>query len=595
MRDAKFWQTQFFKLIVMFLVLGLLPILILLLVFYNWTSKTASGLLDEYYEKITISLEMNTEDLISSVDESVSGVYNYYDDRLGYLYDVLENDSYVERSNSILYMLYDIVMSNDNISAIRFVDAKGEIFTAYSDQGKTAIEGKELYNSIESNDPETNRNLFILPTEYQGYYCKNSNDYVFTIVRNYMNVRYIRAAREEILGTFYVDVDVDRIAEYAALTESNEQIYIADRNTGKLLYSSNPSDYDRTPTAVTEYLKNATDKNGLFRFNSEAVYYNTIGETDCVIFLGAEETIVSDHIFSNKMRTIFIIMIIIVVLVALYIAMSRQMSSPLRELSDAMEKVREGYLSVRANVKSTEETRILSEGFNSMVEELSEYIDRVYVAELKEREAELAALKMQIKPHYLYNTLDIIRMTATENEDNETAELLLSLSAQLHYLMDSRQEKVPLKDEIKNIEHYFVITRKRYMNKYGLSVDVPDRLMDVQVPKLILQPMVENAVKHGLREQEGSGNVTITATEEDGIIYIKVMDDGVGFDEETLKKVNGMLATGETEEGLDKVFGVGMKNVSDRIKFIYGEEYGYSITSARGMGTMITFRLPYEN
>ena len=229
-----------------------------------------------------------------------------------------------------------------------------------------------------------------------------------------------------------------------------------------------------------------------------------------------------------------------------------------------------------------------------MVEELSEYIDRVYVAELKEREAELNALKMQIKPHYLYNTLDIIRMTASENGDAETESLLLALSAQLHYLMGAKEETVPFKDEIKNIENYFVITKKRFRNKYKLALDIPDRLKGIIVPKLILQPMVENAIKHGLRVREGVGNIAITAHEDGGVLTITVMDDGVGLDEERVERLNEVLSKGPGYVDEEGYCGVGMRNVSDRIKLMYGDEYGYTVVSAKGMGTMIIFRLPTE-
>ena len=577
-----------------FLALGLLPLLLFMLVFFNWTSRNTLEVLNSYYKQVDYYLAENLDTLIESVDNTLEILYDYYDEDFEHLYDALESDSEIMKQNSVYGMLHSMIKQNSNISSVRFTDMNGVVYTAYANQGKSVISGKETENELEVEDVGEMRNLFIMPTVFEGDYTKNSEDYVFTVARNYMDVRNIRTARESILGTCYVDINVDRIGEFADLSGENETVYILDKNSGGIIYSPEKYYYSNTPTEVEYYIANVTADSGMFSNGDEMVFYDSIGDTDCVALLVVPDTIMNDRMFSNKMRAMLIVLILIVLLVALYIIMSKRMSDPIRELYEAMNKVRGGDLSVRANITSTDETRALSEGFNKMVEELSEYIDRVYVAELKEREAELNALKMQIKPHYLYNTLDIIRMTASENGDGETEELLLALSAQLHYLMGAKEETVPFKDEIKNIENYFVITRKRFRNKYKLALDIPDRLKGITVPKLILQPMVENAIKHGLRVREGVGNIAITAREENGVLIINVMDDGVGLDKERVDRLNEVLSAGPGYVDEEKYCGVGMRNVSDRIKLMYGEDYGYTVVSAKGMGTMIIFRLPVE-
>lgn len=240
-----------------------------------------------------------------------------------------------------------------------------------------------------------------------------------------------------------------------------------------------------------------------------------------------------------------------------------------------------------------DEIGVLAGGLNEMAKELEAYIKKVYVAEIRQRDAELTALKSQIKPHYLYNTLEVIRMTALEHEDKETARMVESLSKQLKYLIGVSGDMVPLKREIENIREYFYIMRIRYENRIQLEVSVDEDVMEASIIKLSLQPIVENAVKHGLRPKKGNGTVRIEAHRQEGHLEVTVMDDGAGMGEETLKNLNDSL--GQEEMGVLTTDGwehVGIKNAYDRIRKNFGPEYGLEIMSTEGTGTIVVYTLP---
>jgi two-component system sensor histidine kinase YesM len=234
----------------------------------------------------------------------------------------------------------------------------------------------------------------------------------------------------------------------------------------------------------------------------------------------------------------------------------------------------------------------ITDGFNQMVEDLKTHIDRVYIEQIHRKEAELNALKMQIQPHYLYNTLDIIRMTALEHDDTETAGLLESLAVQLRYVIGESGERVEIVRELAVLQEYFKIVRVRYQNRFSLHVHISPEDETLLIPKLILQPMVENSIRHGLRPKEGEGLVDLSVRRHPAYLEIRVMDNGVGIAQEKLDDFVGKLEHPELRDEHAGDFHVGIQNVYDRIRFGCGEEYGFTMTSMPGAGTVVVFRLP---
>lgn len=245
------------------------------------------------------------------------------------------------------------------------------------------------------------------------------------------------------------------------------------------------------------------------------------------------------------------------------------------------------------DLNTRDEMGYIADGFNQMTEHLRDYIQQVYMAWISRQDAELNALKMQIQPHYMYNTLDAIRMTALNQNDRRTAELLESLAHQLRYVIGNQSDRVYLREELDAIREYFMLMRDRYENRISLTIYMADKEGDLVVPKLILQPVVENAIRHGLREKTGNGSVGIRVERKTDFLEIVVMDDGVGMTEEQVSQMQKTLENPEIgvvdREGR---ISVGMKNVYDRIKLNCGAEYGFTIHSVRGMGTSVTFQLP---
>jgi two-component system sensor histidine kinase YesM len=277
-------------------------------------------------------------------------------------------------------------------------------------------------------------------------------------------------------------------------------------------------------------------------------------------------------------------------LILLGILFSRRFTRPILGMMRLMVKVESGYLEPVPDLKRNDELGRLWHGFNRMIARLQWFINDSYISEIKRKQAELNALKSQIRPHYLYNTLEVIRMSAVSNNDEEVADMIHSLSNQLQYTIDYGDEWVSLEQEIKHVKHYFHLIEVRYDRRIELQIDVEDdSLHDAQILKLSLQPLVENAIIHGLRPLGNKGTVQITVERtETNNLTITVYDNGVGIDEAAVERLNRSLQESEGATGKS----IGLKNVHERVRQSCGEAYGIVVQSRKQIGTAVLILYP---
>lgn len=587
--------TTFKKLTLGFIFLGILPLVVIGSIFFVRFSQNIKAVSISNYKQITSYFARNVEDVIESVDAVMEELYSY-ETEAGSLRVVLQDESQDESARNLYMaqMLRSLISKSEYISSERFVDAEGRIYSLFYDQNKTLRNNAEFYTSLmraESFDPGQ-YSLMILGTVEESKFCVNTDAYIFSLARNFYDITSVESISSPVLGTFYVDVDVTQIQQIVQKMELQEgQAYVCNLASGTYLYSKNTEDYLNGADPLADIKSELVGDKGHCIVAGTCVFYERIGKTDqyAVIVLGQEE--IFGGLFENALVVILILCFAVFILLALYMFFSRRMSQPAAELKRAMEEVQKGNLDVRAEVVSKDEMQYISEGFNHMVEELQTHIREVYVAQICQKEAELNALKMQIQPHYLYNTLDVIRMTALEHQDEETAKLLESLAAQLRYVLGKQNERLPVKREMEMLGEYFVIMKVRYQNRIQLRVSVSEEDEKLLIPKMLLQPVVENAVRHGLKQKKGRGLVAVEVKRCEEYLEIIVMDDGVGIKEAQLNAMQRVLEHPELREA-EGVVSIGMRNVYDRIKLNCGEEYGYTIQSVEGMGTIVTFHLP---
>lgn len=588
-------HTTFTKMTVAFVAFGMTPLLLLSILFFARYMNSMQETMISNYSQINRYFAQNVEDVIIPADMAMKRLYEYETESGEGLSVVLKDKkmSDSERAIHVMNALHEVMAQSEYISSERFVDVKGKVYSLYSDQNKTLRNDAGFYSRMSVIEEENMRDLKILRTTEESNICVNSDDFVFVQVRNFMDTSSIKNVYSNPLGTLFVDINVERVDSLVKKLDLNKgSFYVYNPEDNHYIYSQDRKDYmdGRNP------LKFARDilkgESGYEKRGDQWVFYQQIATTDEYAVLCLHKSEIIGDFFQTRTMMILILSFSCGILFIFYMMFSNWMSAPTRKLKDAMEQVENGNLDVHVEMNTNDEMEYVADGFNRMTEKLKDYISQVYVAEICQKDAELNALKMQIQPHYLYNTLDVIRMTALEENGDKTAELLECLAHQLRYVMGKHNERITLREELDVLREYFFIMKVRYEDRIMLHVHVANEDMDLIVPKMLLQPVVENAIRHGLREKEGNGTVAITVTRKTEYLEIVVMDDGVGMEEEQVRRMQEVLDYPQPGYVGDGDVSVGMKNVYDRVKLNCGKEYGFTISSVKGMGTIVTYRLP---
>ncbi|AIQ24194.1 sensor histidine kinase [Paenibacillus sp. FSL H7-0737] len=294
-----------------------------------------------------------------------------------------------------------------------------------------------------------------------------------------------------------------------------------------------------------------------------------------------------------EMKRYLFIVFSILVLVSTFIAsiVSRTISLPLKKVIREMKQVEIGNFRGMVNVSSYQEINILVASFNRMVSRIEELIERVKLSSVSEKNAELHALQSQVNPHFLYNTLDMIYWMLDEEGNEQLGELVLSLSSMFRYSSHWEVDvEVTLREELEQIGHYLNIISIRLEGRLRIEINIDERWLEVRLPKMTVQPVIENAVKHGLESLDRQGILKVSILEETGVLNIVVQDNGKGMDAEKLNALVESLDRPTTKE--NGKMGIGLQNLHRRLQHMFGESYGLVIRSLPGEGTEVAIMLP---
>ncbi len=277
---------------------------------------------------------------------------------------------------------------------------------------------------------------------------------------------------------------------------------------------------------------------------------------------------------------------VIMAIIAYVSSITAGITTPLTELTKRVEDIKVGKFAVRPPVNASEiEIQALSDGFEEMVGKLNELITENKRVERRKRHAELELLQAQINPHFLYNTLDTIIWLIEADKKQESVEMVSALSDFFRFSLSKGKDVITLQEEQKHVLSYLSIQKTRYQDRMDYEVNIPEGLYDYVLPKLTLQPLVENSIYHGIKLQREKGFIRVEAMDLGDKIELVVKDNGAGMTEERLKELKEALVSGE------KV-GFGLRTVHERMQLLFGEEYGLNVASADGVGTTVTAVIP---
>ena len=330
-------------------------------------------------------------------------------------------------------------------------------------------------------------------------------------------------------------------------------------------------------------------------FGFDKLYYTIFGLAYYLIFFGFHVASIQ-FIFKGKLynnfslitksyairQLAFVIYILIVILIV------KQVTNPLSQLQVEMDKIKDLDYLTRKNtyLSGSKEIIQLNSTFNDMMVRIRDLTSKLVDERDAQRKSELKALQNQINPHFLYNTLDSIIFMIEKNENEKAEQMIVALSKFFRISISRGKNIIPLKDEIEHVKNYLLIQKIRFGDQFSYSINVEETLYKYYVIKLILQPIVENAIEHGLDEYSNDGKIEIDGKEDEEFIILSVKDNGFGISEEKLKEIEDSFH----DKNIHK--GVGLQNVYQRIKIYYGEKADIKINSVIDEGTTIFIYIP---
>ena len=391
------------------------------------------------------------------------------------------------------------------------------------------------------------------------------------------------------IGVILIDMNLDIIqkAIQDITLGKNGFLYILDSN-GDIVYAPvNPivfrvkSEWFNNSSS-NSFVKQISDIRYQILFsNSSYTKWKTVG------VFSLNETLMDVTNIRNYSLVISVLTLLLAIIMTIFFTSS--ITRPLGKLRSLMKKAEEGDLNVYFNSKYNDEVGQLGNSFNKMIKEIRKLINMVYNEQKSKREAEIKILQAQIKPHFLYNTLDTIQWMAQEHGADDVVEIVGALTKLFRIGLSKGKEMIKISEELEHVNSYLIIQKVRYEDKLEYEINFDKEVLDYYILKLTLQPLVENAIYHGIKARRGTGKITINAKKVGDQLYLSIIDNGIGITPERMEEIKAMLGGQKLEES---TLGYGTFNVNERIRLSFGNEYGLKFTSVYGEGTIIEISHP---
>ena len=395
-------------------------------------------------------------------------------------------------------------------------------------------------------------------------------------------------------GVLLVDMNfsgIEQICKDVTLPYSQGYLYLID-GSGELIY--HPRQQLIYAGLLEENNLSAADYSDgthteTFQGQRRSVTVKTVGYTGWKLVGVVPRANMLDNYGQLMLFFLFVVFFSIFLLVFANLRLSEWITAPMKQLDRAVKELESGREQVDFTVDGPYEVEHLSRSIQSMVSTLRHLMDDIMEQEAQKRRSELDVLQSQINPHFLYNTLDSV-VWMTENGRTEDAVVMLTALARFFRISLSRGSTIiPLADELEHARHYLTIQKMRYKNKFSAQISAEDGVESLYTIKLIIQPILENAIYHGMAYADGDGEIQIHAFREGEDVLIEVTDNGPGMPEELVEQLlspNGPAVSGA------KGSGIGFRNVHQRIQLTFGPDYGLTILSEPDSGTTVRIRLP---
>lgn len=575
-------KTRFFKtnlkvvIAASFTMIAIIGMLAIGVIFYStYTNSTRQQTVEDNMQLVS-QVELNLTNYLRNMMRISDSLY----------YNVIKDTDFADETiDKELTLLYEA--NRDHLVSIACFDAGGKLVVAtpVNTIKEQAVVTEQNWFIEAKMKPE---NLHFSSSHVQDLFV-DSNDHYYWVISLSRGVELTKAGNA-FAGILLVDMNFSGIEHLFAKVNSSDisYMYLMDQNgeiiyhpQQNLIYSELSEESNKTVVEYEDGIHSET-----FHGQDRIVVVKTVGYTGWKIV----SVIPNDNLYQNRNRinlvwlTVLAVSIIMLIFVNQYL--STKITMPIRNLEKSVKQLELQYPE-KIYVGGSEEIQHLGKTIRSMVEQMRKLMDDVVREQEEKRKNELDALQSQINPHFLYNTLDsIIWMVESERYD-EAVDMVTALANLFRISISKGKNIITIREEFQHAINYSKIQKVRFKNKFQVDFILDESLEKYVTIKLIIQPLLENAIYYGVEAMDGDGEIVVMAYEKEDDIYIDVIDNGIGMPPE---QVEHLLTDGNYER--KRGSGIGLKNVDQRIKLYFGNDYGLRIKSEPDVGTKITIHLP---
>lgn len=578
------------KLIGLFMFAFILPLIIFSALLFSNVQNILQRKTIEYELNILNRIEINVEQYFDSLISKAQAITN--DAKITSILERQEKDysnkiEFIKDNEFIFGIISNVLIQNTEIKSVYiYTEKKPNYYVNFEDTIDYSFNPSQLdwYNEILRNSQ-----LSVTLPQQVDMQTTHKQQLVIPVAFPVKSNQAGLDQASDNIGLMLLNIDPQALISLCNFSGGeNSQVYLVDQ-AGELICSTDQSPgADKVIDSIWSPMQNSSAGSFIYEQeeNSQLVNYKRSGTNGMSLIIMSNNRQLSSDITNISIYFIIFILLIISIFVILSNLIARSISLPIKKLEKILVGVQSNQLQGKIAINDGQPSYLLSEHINNLVNTINNLFDRIEKHHQVEKLQERNILEAQINPHFIYNTLNAIRWIASMQQAHEVADGIKSLINLLQSSIKIGQPFIPIKDEIAQIKDYVRLQQLRYADSFEVDYKISETVEKYKTIKFVLQPIIENSIFHGLNHEEKNGKITIQIDKRLEEIVYTIQDNGRGMSEETISQ---LLKAETSEAGFN---GIGLRNVNERIKNYFGEQYGLSVSSEISQGTTITIEIP---
>ncbi len=581
-----------YKMIIVFSIFILIPVIISGFLSYQKQSTVIYGDYVKYKERINKQMINSIEENILSLETQSAALFVNPSDAITLVTTSNDkiNASYLNLFNSTKSYILSLLDTNPSIRGVSLIAMNGEI-KQYVGNNFVGLNLQSVNNEEWFVETISQKGVpYIIQPHYNSFEVedKKNRRMIVSVAKAIVDLDSF-----QVYGVLLIDQDIAYLSQIlnSAEMEQGEVILIYDKN-GNVIYQNQQVDAQESAQMLTRLNSDSGVQKGRLTGKEMLISSDYSHKLDWRIVSAVPMTVMDSKTSYVKKISITSVILQAFLIFIISSAISFLITRSLTTLSKSIRELEKGNFDTNVDIRGRDEIAQIGHAFNEMVHNLKNLIDQKYKLELLRKGSEISALQSQVNPHFLFNTLNSIKAVADRENSPIVVEMVQSLSDNFRYCMAKGRQMVSFDEELEHVKNYLYLQEYRYHGKYKVIYNIPGDMLKDQVPRLILQPIVENAINHGMENRTEQGEIMLAAQKINKRIYIYISDNGKGIPENVLKELNMNISRKAKDFTSADFVHIGISNVNARIKLLYGDEYGVSIYSVENKKTTIKLTLP---